>query len=139
MVLIILMVQQKKVSIDFSKANIKLCLTLHYNGDESYLHVNKTEIFKFKVKGNIRWYIFCLGSVPTIYWVYYILYTLSASSAHGLIAQLVRASKRNSLLMSSNPTQANFLQLLLRILQWWIPYVSVHSAALMWLPARDFA
>ena len=29
----------------------------------SYLHVNKTEICKFKANDNISWYNFCLGSV----------------------------------------------------------------------------
>ena len=48
---------------------------------------------------------------------------LSASWTHGLIAQSVRASEWNSMVVGSNPTQANFLQLLQRILQWWIPYV----------------
>ena len=38
-------------------------LSLHYNGDEGYLYVNKTEIYKFKVKDNISWYNFCLGSI----------------------------------------------------------------------------
>ena len=36
--------QKKKFSINFSKANTKVCLSLHYNDDESYLYVNKTEI-----------------------------------------------------------------------------------------------
>ena len=40
-----------------------ICFTLHCNGDESYLYVNKTEIYKFKAKDNISWYNFCLGSV----------------------------------------------------------------------------
>ena len=53
----------KKFSINFSKANTKLCLSLYYNGDESYLHVNKTEIYKVKVKDIMSWYNFCLGSV----------------------------------------------------------------------------
>ena len=35
---------------------------MHYN-DESCLYVNKTEIFKFKAKDNIRWYNLCLGSI----------------------------------------------------------------------------
>ena len=39
------------------------CLRLCYNGDESDLHLNKTEIYKFKVKNNISWYNFCSGSV----------------------------------------------------------------------------
>ena len=34
---------------------------------------------------------------------------LSASSTHGLIAQLVQASEWNSVVDSSNPTQTNFL------------------------------
>ena len=38
-------------------------LKWHYNGDGSYLYVNKTEIYKFKAKDNISWYNFCLGSV----------------------------------------------------------------------------
>ena len=53
----------KKFGINFSKANTKSCLSLHYSGDGSYLYVNKTEIFKFKPKDNLRWYNFCLGSV----------------------------------------------------------------------------
>ena len=51
------------MSINFSKAKTKFCLRLHYNGNESYLHVNKIGICKFKVNDNIIWYIFCLGSV----------------------------------------------------------------------------
>ena len=47
---------EKKISINFSKANTKICLRLHYNGDDSYLYVNKTEICKFKAKDNISWY-----------------------------------------------------------------------------------
>ena len=39
---------EKKFSINFSKARTKFCLSLHYNGDNSYLFVNKKEIFKFK-------------------------------------------------------------------------------------------
>ena len=35
---------EKKFCINFSKANTKFCLSLHYNGNESYLYVNKTEI-----------------------------------------------------------------------------------------------
>ena len=57
------LVQQKEISINFSKANTKFCLSLHSNGDDSCLYVNKTEICKFKGKDNISWYNFCLGSV----------------------------------------------------------------------------
>ena len=45
------------------KAKIKFCSNLHYNGDESYLYVNKTEICKFKANDNVSWYNFCLGSI----------------------------------------------------------------------------
>ena len=41
----------KMYSINFSKDNIKFCLSLHYNGANSYLFVNGTEIYKFKSKG----------------------------------------------------------------------------------------
>ena len=38
--------KEKKIEnkINFSKANTKFCLGLQYNGDESQLYVNKTEI-----------------------------------------------------------------------------------------------
>ena len=55
--------QQKKNSITFSKANTVFCLSLRYNGNDSYLYENKTEIYKFQKKDNISWYNFCLGSV----------------------------------------------------------------------------
>ena len=63
---------------------------------------------------------------------------LSPSSTHVLIAQLVRGSERNSVVVVSNPTQINFLSLLqisfsgeYRIYQF-IPLLT-------WLPVRDFA
>ena len=41
MILMIALVQQKKkFSIDFGKANTKFCLSLHYNVDNSDLFVN---------------------------------------------------------------------------------------------------
>ena len=56
--------QKKKISINFSEANKKCCLSLHYNGDESYLYVNKINISKCKAKdGNVSWFNFCLGSI----------------------------------------------------------------------------
>ena len=36
---------------------------MHYNGVNSYLYVNKSEIYKFKVHDNIRRYQFCLGNI----------------------------------------------------------------------------
>ena len=59
----IIFYSRKKISINFSKENTKFCLSSHYNGDESYLYVNKTEIYKFKVKDIVSWYNFCLGCV----------------------------------------------------------------------------
>ena len=39
---------EKNFDINFSKANTKCCLSLHYNDHNSYLFVNGKEIFKFK-------------------------------------------------------------------------------------------
>ena len=53
---------REKISINFSTVNTKFWLSLLYNGYGSYLYVNKTQIYKFKAKYNIRWYRFCWGS-----------------------------------------------------------------------------
>ena len=39
---------EKLYSINFNKENTKFCLSLHYNGGNSYLFVNGTEIIKLK-------------------------------------------------------------------------------------------
>ena len=39
-------------STNFTFNNKKCCLSLHYNGDNSYLFVNGKEIHKFKVKNS---------------------------------------------------------------------------------------
>ena len=36
--------------INFTVGKKKFCLSLHYNGANSYLFVNRTEIYKFKAK-----------------------------------------------------------------------------------------
>ena len=56
---------KKKFDINFSKANTRFCLSLHYNGDNIYLFVNGKEIFKFKVDKKIVNFPtrFCLGSI----------------------------------------------------------------------------
>ena len=36
--------------INFTVTNKTFCLSLHYNGTNSYLFVNGTEIYKFKAK-----------------------------------------------------------------------------------------
>ena len=41
---------EKMYSINFTVTKEKLCLDLHYNGTNSYLFVNGTEIYKFKAK-----------------------------------------------------------------------------------------
>ena len=41
---------EKMYSINFTVTKKKFCLSLHYNGSNSYLFVNGTEIIKFKAK-----------------------------------------------------------------------------------------
>ena len=40
----------KMCSVSFTDHRKKCCLSLHYNGANSYLFVNSTEIIKFKAK-----------------------------------------------------------------------------------------
>ena len=55
---------EKLYSINFTNANTKFCLSLHYNGANSYLFVNGTEIHKFKAKGSeIMVTPLCLGNI----------------------------------------------------------------------------
>ena len=56
---------RKKISVNFSKANTKFCLSLHYNSDHSHLFVNEKEMYKFKGSNkNINFPSqFCLGSM----------------------------------------------------------------------------
>ena len=55
---------EKMYSINFSKDNIKFCLSLHYNGANSYLFVNGTETIKFKTKDSeIVVTPLCLGNI----------------------------------------------------------------------------
>ena len=44
--------QKKKFDINFSKANTKFCVSLHYNSYNSFLFVNVKEIFKFEADNN---------------------------------------------------------------------------------------
>ena len=43
---------EKMHSINFSKTNTKSCLSLDYNGANSYLFVNAKEIYKFRGKNS---------------------------------------------------------------------------------------
>ena len=55
---------EKMYSINFTKKNTKFCLSLHYNGANSYLFINGTEIIKFKAKDSeILAYSLCLGNI----------------------------------------------------------------------------
>ena len=55
---------EKMYSINFTKDSTKFCLSLHYNGANSYLFVNGTEIIKFKAKdSNIVVSPLCLGNI----------------------------------------------------------------------------
>ena len=54
----------KMYSINFTENNKKCCLSLHYNGANSYLFVNRTEIIKFKAKhSEIVATPLCLGNI----------------------------------------------------------------------------
>ena len=44
---------EKMYSINFTKVNTKFCLSLDYNGANSYLFVNGTEIHKFTEKNSM--------------------------------------------------------------------------------------
>ena len=51
-------------SINFNKEKTKFCLSLYYNGTNSNLFVNGTEIIKFKAKDlEINLYELCLGNI----------------------------------------------------------------------------
>ena len=55
---------EKMYSINFTVKKMKFCLSLHYNGGNSYLFVNGTEIIKFKAKdSNIVASPLCLGNI----------------------------------------------------------------------------
>ena len=51
-------------SINFTLTKNKFCLSLHYNGTNSYLFVNGTKIYKFKAKdSDIVASPLCLGNI----------------------------------------------------------------------------
>ena len=55
---------EKLYSVNFTKENTNFCLSLHYNGANSCLFVNDTEITKFKGKDSeISTYPFCLANI----------------------------------------------------------------------------
>ena len=55
---------EKMYSINFTVTRKKICLNLHYNGANSYLFANGTEIYKFKAKDSeIVVGPICLGNI----------------------------------------------------------------------------
>ena len=55
---------EKMYSINFTLTKNKFCLSLHYNGKNSHLFVNGTEIYKFKAKDSeIVASPLCLGNI----------------------------------------------------------------------------
>ena len=51
-------------SINTSVTKKRFCLILHYNGENSFLFVNRTEIYKFKAKDSeIAATPLCLGNI----------------------------------------------------------------------------
>ena len=55
---------EKLYSINFTENNKKFCLSLHYNGTNSYLFLNSTEVHKFKAKDSeIVTTPLCLGKI----------------------------------------------------------------------------
>ena len=55
---------EKMYSINFTMTKKKFCLSLHYNGANSYLFVNGTEIYKIKAKySEIVASPLCLGNI----------------------------------------------------------------------------
>ena len=55
---------EKLYSINFTTENTKFCLSLHYNGVNSYLFVDGTEIIKLKAKDSeITAYPLCLENI----------------------------------------------------------------------------
>ena len=55
---------EKMYLINFTVTNKKFCLSLHYNGANSYLFVNDTEMYKFKaIDSAIVASPLCLGNI----------------------------------------------------------------------------
>ena len=49
---------------NFTRPDIKFCLSLHYNGSNSFLYGNATKIYQFKAKDSeIKKHPLCLGNI----------------------------------------------------------------------------
>ena len=61
---------EKNYSYNFTATRKEFCLSLHYNGVNSYLFVNRTEIIKFKAKDSEMNPIpLCLGNTSKDFFV----------------------------------------------------------------------
>ena len=55
---------EAEYSINFSRSERKICLSLHYNGSKSFLFVNATKIYQLQAKNSeIKPYILCSGNI----------------------------------------------------------------------------
>ena len=55
---------EKEYSINFTEHYKRFCLSMHYNGANSYIFVNDVEIHKFKAKySEIKATPLCLGNI----------------------------------------------------------------------------
>ena len=55
---------EAQYSVNFSRSNRKNCLSMHYNGNNSFLYVNAIKIYRFKAKDSeIKQYPLCLGNI----------------------------------------------------------------------------
>ena len=69
-------------SINFSATGRKFCLSLHYNGANSYLFVNGTEMIKFKAKDSeLDSNILCLGNISK----YFSVNNMKKTGLHGTV------------------------------------------------------
>ena len=56
---------ERRYSTNFSKLKRKFCLSMHYNGGNSFLFVNATKIYQFKAKDSeIKKNPLCLRNIP---------------------------------------------------------------------------
>ena len=55
---------ETKYPIDFTQSNRKFCLSLHYNGSNSFLFFDVTKMYQFKAKDTeTKTYPLCLGNI----------------------------------------------------------------------------
>ena len=61
-------VTETNYSINFTQSNRKFCLSLYYNGSNSFLFVNAKNIYQFETRDSeIEKYPFCLGNISNYF------------------------------------------------------------------------